>query len=148
MYGVEPGYAFGYSLPHTVLGVLLAVPAFPVTRGRSWARTMAKVVLIIQIVLQSLMLISGTAALWALFLLPLAITGVVLLHRPPSRWFFTVHSQAADQEYRQQYAAPYPHPGAGQGQYPPQQYPQQYPQQGYGQQPPQNGSWNQDPYQQ
>ena len=97
---------------------------------------MAKVVLIIQIVLQSLMLISGTAALWALFLLPLAITGVVLLHRPPSRWFFTVHGQAAGQEYVQQYAA---HPLH-------QQYPQQDPQQVRGQQ--QNGSWNQGPHQQ
>lgn len=141
MYGVEPGYAFGYSLPHTVLGVLLAVPAVPVTRGISWARTMAKVALIIQIVLQSLMLLGGTAAFWALFLLPPAVTGVVLMHRPPSQWFFTVHGQAADQEYMQQYAAHYPHPQAGQGYYPPPQYPQQ----GYGQQPPQNGPWNQGP---
>lgn len=141
MFGVEPGYAFGYSLPHTVLGVLLAVPAIPVMRGHSWARKMAKVVLIIQIVLQAGMLIGGTAAFWALFLLPLAITGVVLLHRPLSQWFFTVHSQAAGQGHMQ-HAAHYPHPHAGQGYYPPQQYPQQ----AYEQQP-QNGPWNQGPRQ-
>ncbi len=144
MFGVEPGYAFGYSLPHTLIGALLAVTAIPVTRGRSWARTMAKVVLIIQIVLQSLMLLSGTSVLWALFLLPLAITGVVLLHRPLSQWFFTVRNQAANQGYTQQYAAHHPHHQMNQGYYPPQQYPQQ----AYEQQQPQNGSWDQNPRQQ
>lgn len=129
-YGVESaGYAFGYSLPHTVLGVLLAVPAVPVTRGRSWARTMAKVVLIIQIVLQSGMLISGIVVFWALLLLSAAITGVVLLRRPMSQWFFAVHNQAAGQGYVQQ-------------------YPAHYPRQAYHQQPPENGSWNQYPHQQ
>lgn len=173
-FGVEPGYAFGYSLPHTLIGVLLAVPAFPVIRGRSWARTMAKTVLIIQIVLQSLMLFSGTSAFWALFLLPLAIAGVVLLHRPLAQWFFAVHNQAANQGYVQQYAAHHPHQQVNRGYHPPQQYPQQayqqqtYEQQAYGQQthqqqaheqqaygqqaheqqPPQNGAWSQDPRQQ
>ncbi|MEV2277930.1 hypothetical protein AB0I72_20325 [Nocardiopsis sp. NPDC049922] len=144
MFDVEPGYAFGYSLPHTLIGVLLAVTAVPITRGRSWARTMAKVVLIIQIVLQSMMLISGTSPFWALFLLPLSITGVILLHRPMSQWFFSVHQRAANQEYTQQYAAHPPHQQVGQGHYPSQQYPQQT----YKQQPPQNGSWDQYPHQQ
>ena len=140
-YGVEPGYAFGYSLPHTLIGVLLAVPAVPLTRGRSWARTMVKTVLIIQIVLQALLLPSGTSTLWALVLLPLAITGLVLLHRPVSQWFFTVHGHAANQEYMRQPAVHYPQQ-MGQGHYPPQQYPQQ----AYEQQP-QNGPWDQYPNQ-
>ncbi|MFC9088246.1 hypothetical protein [Nocardiopsis dassonvillei] len=148
MFGVEPGYAFGASLPHTVIGVLMAVAAFPVTRGRSWARTMAKVVLIIQIVLQSMLLLGGNSVIWALFLLPLAIAGVVLLHRPVSQWFFAFHAQAAGQGHAQQYTH-HPHHQMNQGYYPPQQYPQQqYPQQSYEQQPPQSGPWDQNPRQQ
>lgn len=129
MFGVSPGYAFGYSLPHLLFGVLMAVIAVPITRGRPWARTMAKAVLIGQIVLQTLMLISGTAFLWALVLLPLAITGLVNLSQPPAKWFFAAHDP------RQAQRMPYP-----------QQYPQHphHPQQGYGQQPP--GSWGQGPH--
>lgn len=143
MAGVEPGYAFGYSLPHVVVGALLAVTAYPVTRGRSWARRMAKVVLIIQIVMQSLLLVGGTSPFWALLLLPLAIAGVVLLHQPMSKWFFTAHQEAVYQEYLQRYAAYYTQHHVDQGHYPPHQYPQQ----AYEQQPP-HGSWEQDPRQQ
>ena len=139
MFGVEPGYAFGYSLPHTLIGVLLAVTAVPITRGRSWARGMAKVVLIIQIVLQSMMLISGTSPFWALFLLPLAVAGLVLLHQPLSKWFFTVHKEASYQEYLQHHHTQHQ---MNQGHYPPQQYPQQV----YGQHPPQNDPWGHDPH--
>ncbi|MGW5880458.1 hypothetical protein ACWFMI_28360 [Nocardiopsis terrae] len=135
MAGVEPGYAFGASLHYLVIAALLGVTAVPLIRGHSWARTMTKVVLIIQIVLQSLSLLGGTGFLWALLLLPMAITALVQLHHPLSKWFFAVHNPAANQEYLRQHAVPY--------------YPQQqYPPQGYGQQPPQYGPWNQNPHQQ
>ena len=147
MADIDFAFAFGslsvYSMPNVLLGVLAVVPAVSVTRGRSWARTMAKVVLIIQIVLQSMALavMSVPAPFWALFLLPVAIVGVVLLHRPVAKRFFAAHGQAADQEYTQQYVAQQ----WGQGQYSPQQpYPAQ---QGYGHRPPQNGAWGQYPHQ-
>lgn len=153
--GISPGYAFGYSLPWTFPATVLAVTAVPIVRGHSWARTMAKVVLIIQIVLQSLMLLSGTGFLWALFLLPMAIAALINLHHPMSKWFFAVHNPAANLEYLRQYTAVYypqqQYPVHPPQQYPPQQYPpQQYPPQDYGQQPqpPQYGSWNQNPHQQ
>ncbi|WP_017584343.1 hypothetical protein [Nocardiopsis valliformis] len=119
--GISPGYAFGYSLPWTLPATLLAVTAVPLVRGHSWARTMARVVLIIQIVVQSLALLGGTGFLWALFLLPMAITALIQLHHPMSKWFFAVHNPAANLKYLQQYTAVY---------YPQQQYPaQQYPHQ-------------------
>ena len=133
MYGVELGYAFGYSFFHVLIGVLAVVPAVSVTRGRSWARTMTKVVLIIQIVVQSMMLIGGNNLLWAFLLLPMAIVGVVLLHRPVAKRFFAAHGQAADQEYaaQQGYGHQQPYPA----------------QQGYGHRPPQNGTWGRYPHQ-
>ena len=120
LYGVELDYAFFYSLPRALVGVFVLVPAVPVTRGRPWARTMAKTVLIIQIVLQSMALLASNADMWTLFLFPMAIIGTVLLGRPSSRWFFHVHKQAADQQkHPQQHGAqqwghgstaPAPHP--------------------------------------
>src|SRR5699024_3038413 len=82
LYGVELDYAFFYSLPRALVGVFVLVPAVPVTRGRPWARTMAKTVLIIQIVLQSMALLASNADMWTLFLFPMAIIGTVLLGRP------------------------------------------------------------------
>ncbi|WP_223809254.1 hypothetical protein [Nocardiopsis listeri] len=148
--GVEPGYAFGYSLPWTFMATLLALTAIPLVRGRSWARTMAKVVLIIQIVLQSLMLISGTGFLWALFLLPAAITALVQLHHPMSKWFFAVHNRAANLEYLRQHEASHHPRQRYPGPYPTRQYPQQHPPQDHGRhpQPPRHGPWDQNPHQQ
>lgn len=164
MYGVDPGYAFGYSFFHTVIGLLLLVVAVPVTRGRPWARHMTNVLLILQIIFQGMMLLGGNNLLWALFLLPSAIAGMVLLHRPTAKRFFAMYHQAANQEYMQQYAAQqggqgYPPPAGGADTYPqepygyqpsPQQPPQggSYGQQPYPQQPPQGGSWGQYPHQQ
>jgi hypothetical protein len=160
--GVAPGYAFGYSLPWIGVAALLGVTAIPLVRGRSWARAMAKVVLIVQIVLQSLMLLSGTGFLWALFLLPMAITALIQLRHPMSRWFFGVHDPNAHPDHARQHpAAHYPqhphqqmHPGYQPHQYPtqphqPHQYPTHpHPRQGYGQQPPPYGSWDQNHRQQ
>ncbi|MBE2998386.1 hypothetical protein IDM40_06650 [Nocardiopsis sp. HNM0947] len=152
MAGVSAGYAFGYSLPHLVLGALLAAPAFSLTRGRPWARKMAKVMLIVQTVMQSLFLLSGEQWLWALFLLPLSIAGLVSLGRPLSGRFFAIHRGDAVQDHAQQYA---PHPGQphygqqyGQPPYGPQQpVGERYvPQQPHAQ-PPQNGPWGPPPQQ-
>ena len=137
MADIDFAFAFGslsvYSMPNVLLGVLAVVPAVSVTRGRSWARTMTKVVLIIQIVVQSMMLIGGNNLLWAFLLLPMAIVGVVLLHRPVAKRFFAAHGQAADQEYaaQQGYGHQQPYPA----------------QQDYGHRPPQNGTWGRYPHQ-
>ncbi|MEU3017441.1 hypothetical protein ABZ635_08635 [Nocardiopsis sp. NPDC007018] len=154
MVGGSPAYAFGYTLPRALPGLLLAVAATPMTRGRPWARMMVKVLLIVQIVFQSLMFLGGNS-LMALLLIPLAITGLVLLHRPMSVWFFTVHRQIARGEYAgQPYAAHHPQTGYGhqdyqghyghQGYHPHQQSPQ-HPPQSHGQQQ-QDGSWGQGPH--
>lgn len=130
MYGVDLEYAFFYSSPHTLIGVLALIPAVPLVRGRPWARTMAKVVLISQMLMQAMNLTSPKSLLWSLLLLPLAIAGVILLERPVTKRFFAAHSQAANQEYLQRHAAQQ----WGQGQHPPQQWGQaQYPPQQWGQ---------------
>ena len=155
LYGVELDYAFFYSLPRALVGVFVLVPAVPVTRGRPWARTMAKTVLIIQIVLQSMALLASNADMWTLFLFPMAIIGTVLLGRPSSRWFFHVHKQAADQQkHPQQHGAqpwghgqhPHQHPHPPQHTYPQHPHPpyEQYPP--HGQYPPQNGNPGQGPH--
>ncbi len=146
--GVSPGYAFGSAFHFLLIAALLAVTAIPVVRGKSWARTMAKVVLIIQIVLQSLSIVSETYFLWALILLPMAITALIQLLHPTAKWFFTVHNPAANLKYLQQFTAAYYAQQSYPGHYPPQQYPPQV----YRQQPPhpqpQPHPWNPNPHQQ
>lgn len=146
-------YAIWYSFFHTVVGLLLAVPAAPITRGRPWARRTAKVLLILQTVYQAGIFISTTPNVSSLFLLPLAITGLVLLGRPAAKWYFAVMKPGSGQGAAPQYGDHAPHQGVNAGYFQPQQYPQQqYHPQGYWAQgpqshaqPPQDGHWGPPP---